>query len=109
MSKIYKSLFNLPEFIEQYILTFCIDKRLNLKNVMEQFFKGGFYRINLNAQHYVNSQKSLCEKIWTDARPGACHDLSRLYQMVGRIKYENSWDLKNVGRWLSSLPPMVER
>jgi len=95
MSKIYKLFFpNLPESIEQHILEFCIDKRLNLKNVMEQFFKGGFCRINLNAQRYVNSQKSLCEKIWTDARPGVCPDPSRLYQMVGRIKYENSWDLK---------------
>ena len=60
--EITKSLFNLDDYIEQYILSFCIDKRLCLKKVMEQFLKGGFWTINLNPRNYVMSQENNCKK-----------------------------------------------
>jgi hypothetical protein len=95
-SRIYKSLFNLSEDIEIYILEFCIDKRLNWEKVSQQFFKGGFYRNNLNAQRYLKDQKSLCKKFWMGSRRELWDVWNHQTGMneATKFKYKSIWDHK---------------
>lgn len=98
MSKIYKPFFNLPESIERYILRFCLDKRLSWDKVTEQFFKGGFYRLNLNGRRYVKSQKNICKKSWYNARPEVrdknIWNNQTFTNTVIKFRYKSNWDLK---------------
>ena len=101
MPRNYKSLFNLDDYIEQYILSFCIDKRLCLKKVMEQFLKGGFWTINLNPRNYVMSQENNCKKMWCIDRPEVRTE-SFMYGSERRVrslkfKYKSKWNHKNCG------------
>jgi hypothetical protein len=97
-SQIYKSLFNLSEDIEIYILEFCIDKRLNWEKVSQQFFKGGFNRNNFNVARYIKNQKNLCKKYWLSTRPELRGDGQWDAQLKKDVPmkfiYMREWDTK---------------
>jgi hypothetical protein len=77
-------------------LGFCRDKLENWDKVNEQFFKGGFYRKNLNAQRYVIYQKSLCKKFWMGSRRELWDKWNHQTGMNETIKfkYKSIWDHK---------------
>lgn len=50
-------MFNLPQEIQRYIYEFCSDKWENMDNVLNQFLKGGFNRINYNIKNFIKNEK----------------------------------------------------
>ena len=61
-------MFHLPSEIIQIIFEFCIDKRINMDKVLDQFIKGGFNRKNLRILPYLEKQHWCARRFWMSTR-----------------------------------------